>query len=232
MGEYSPKRRTTSTISLFDPDYAILLELVSTLEGLAADMPAKVLDFGAGNVPYRSLFEGARYIAADVEQNYAGDIDLIIGELPLALDDDSIDLILCIYVLEHIKDYAKILTEFRRILRPGGRLFVATPFIHREHEAPNDFHRPTSFSLAQDLEHIGPTVVRKVGSGWFTLYSLANEMHIKEGERFSQSNISRWIRGSFNHLLLPLCNRFVFSKQAQNQDSIYHTVFASSKKET
>ena len=43
----------------------------------------------------------------------------------LPFDDASFDVVYCISVLEHTDSYAEIVSEFRRILRPGG-LFVTT----------------------------------------------------------------------------------------------------------
>lgn len=40
------------------------------------------------------------------------------------LADDSIDVILCFDVLEHIIDYREIISEWQRVLRPGGRVFI------------------------------------------------------------------------------------------------------------
>jgi O-antigen biosynthesis protein len=47
------------------------------------------------------------------------------GELPFA--DSSFDLVLCADVLEHVRDVQLFLSETRRVLRPGGRLAIATP---------------------------------------------------------------------------------------------------------
>jgi len=48
------------------------------------------------------------------------------GALPLG--DNSIDLVWCSEVLEHVADTAHLLTEVRRVLAPdGGRLLVTTP---------------------------------------------------------------------------------------------------------
>lgn len=40
------------------------------------------------------------------------------------LPDNSVDVILCFDVLEHILDYCEIIAEWRRVLRVGGRVFI------------------------------------------------------------------------------------------------------------
>jgi SAM-dependent methyltransferase len=47
------------------------------------------------------------------------------------LPEASIDVILCFDVLEHIMDYEDILNEWRRLLRPAGRVFIWwVPWLH------------------------------------------------------------------------------------------------------
>jgi len=45
----------------------------------------------------------------------------------LALDDRSLDGILCSSVLEYVPDPSACLTEFARVLKPGGLLLVSVP---------------------------------------------------------------------------------------------------------
>ena len=45
----------------------------------------------------------------------------------LALDDNLLDAILCSSVLEYVPDPAACLTEFARVLKPGGLLLVSIP---------------------------------------------------------------------------------------------------------
>lgn len=47
------------------------------------------------------------------------------SQLPFA--DNSIDVIICSEVLEHIHDYLSVLKEIRRILKPNGRLAISIP---------------------------------------------------------------------------------------------------------
>lgn len=57
-------------------------------------------------------------------------------QLPLA--DDAVDLVVAFDVLEHIEDDRSVLQEIRRVLRPGGWLFVAVPADMRLWSAHDD----------------------------------------------------------------------------------------------
>jgi SAM-dependent methyltransferase len=48
-------------------------------------------------------------------------------DAPLPLSDATFDLVLCAETLEHVRDVQLLLSEARRILRPGGRLAITTP---------------------------------------------------------------------------------------------------------
>ena len=45
----------------------------------------------------------------------------------LPFEDSSFDLVLCAETLEHVRDLQLLLSEARRVLRPGGALAVTTP---------------------------------------------------------------------------------------------------------
>ena len=48
-------------------------------------------------------------------------------DTPLPFEDSRFDLVLCAETLEHVRDVQLLLSEVRRVLRPGGRLAVTTP---------------------------------------------------------------------------------------------------------
>ncbi len=48
-------------------------------------------------------------------------------DTPVPLPDSSHDLVLCAETLEHARDVQLLLSEARRVLRPGGRLAITTP---------------------------------------------------------------------------------------------------------
>lgn len=61
----------------------------------------------------------------------------------IPLQDESVDAVWIQYVLEHVLDPACVVEEIRRVLRPDGALYAATPFLQPVHEGPFDFTRFT-----------------------------------------------------------------------------------------
>ena len=48
-------------------------------------------------------------------------------EAPLPFDDGEFDIAMCIEGIEHVSNRLGMLREFRRVLKPGGKLIVTTP---------------------------------------------------------------------------------------------------------
>ncbi|MEX1141175.1 MAG: class I SAM-dependent methyltransferase [Thermoleophilaceae bacterium] len=48
-------------------------------------------------------------------------------DAPLPLADNAFDVVLCTETIEHVRDIQLLLSEARRVLRPGGRLALTTP---------------------------------------------------------------------------------------------------------
>jgi len=58
-----------------------------------------------------------------------GDLCPVAGDMETRMDfaDDSFDVIACVEGIEHVVDRHKTLSEFRRLLAPGGSLVITTP---------------------------------------------------------------------------------------------------------
>lgn len=107
-----------------------------------------VLDVGAGSAPYRSLFSHCVYRTQDSSQlrpeqlrdgGYCS-VDLVSDAASIPLPDASIDVVLCTEVLEHVAEPIRVIGEFARILRPGGRALLTAPLGSGIHQEPFHFY--------------------------------------------------------------------------------------------
>jgi len=48
-------------------------------------------------------------------------------DAPLPFEDGAFELVLCAETIEHVRDVQLLLSEIRRVLRPGGTLALTTP---------------------------------------------------------------------------------------------------------
>ncbi len=85
--------------------------------------------------------------------------DLIGNAHRLPLADESIDGIVNTGVLEHVTDPDQVVREMARVLKPGGRVYIETPFLQGEHPDPQDFRRYTLAGLTRQCTQFGLTVV-------------------------------------------------------------------------
>lgn len=117
----------------------------------------RILDAGAGAGPYQKLFEQAQYESADIakfDKHYMP-LTYVCDLAHLPVEDSRFDAVLCTQVLEHVYQPREVVTEFNRVLRPGGELWITVPLFFEEHEVPYDFFRYTRFALASILSDSG-----------------------------------------------------------------------------
>lgn len=122
-----------------------------------------VLDAGAGRSAWRaSLLQFASgYESIDIakrggqETTWTGDIEDM-PQVPAA----RYDTVFCQHVLEHVRRPGRVLQEFARVLKPGGRLILGVPHLSRRHELPHDYYRFTQEGLSYLVGEAGLTVRR------------------------------------------------------------------------
>ena len=100
-----------------------------------------VLDCGAGRRPRRTPH------VVNVEIVDYGSTDVLaVGEaLPFA--DASFDAAISLAVLEHVRDPFACARELLRVVRPGGKILAAVPFLQPVHGFPNHFYNMTQQGL-------------------------------------------------------------------------------------
>ncbi|MBI4623787.1 MAG: methyltransferase domain-containing protein [Verrucomicrobia bacterium] len=137
-----------------DHHYLVLSDLRNYLGRFRTDTDIRLLDYGSGPSPYRSLFPNSDYRRADYVPSPG---------LAYVVDDDSrvperdglFDLVLSTQVAEHVANPACYFREALRLLRPGGRFVVTTHGVWPDHGTPYDFQRWTAAGLARDVAHAG-----------------------------------------------------------------------------
>lgn len=107
-----------------------------------------ILNIGSGETSY-----GPNVVNMDIGPFPNVDLVGVAERLPVA--DGSCDGAILIAVLEHVRDADRTLTEARRVLRPGGELFVDVPFIQGFHASPHDYRRYTQPGLIEAVERLG-----------------------------------------------------------------------------
>jgi SAM-dependent methyltransferase len=148
--------------------------IATAIRDFAAQLPtgAAVLDAGAGEAPYRPLFEHCEYLTQDWSETVhpGGRVADVVADLQsLPLPADRFDAVVLTEVLEHIRRPEAALAELARVLRPGGQLLVTVPFVCELHEEPYDFYRYTPYALRAMLEDAGFTAISvDPSAGWFT----------------------------------------------------------------
>jgi SAM-dependent methyltransferase len=118
----------------------------------------RLIDVGAGNSPYRELFDHLRYESTDWQHSpHAGAraVDHVGPAHDLPVADGEYDAVLCTQVLEHVPNPSEVIEELHRILAPGGRLYMTVPLVWELHELPFDFYRYTPHGLASMLAAAG-----------------------------------------------------------------------------
>jgi SAM-dependent methyltransferase len=116
--------------------------------------PATLLDMGCGDMPYKTTVEqmGITYIGADLDDS----ADLRIGDDGrVPLEAKSMDALLSVQVLEHVRDIPAYCGELRRLLTDDGTLFLSTHGTWLYHPHPEDHRRWTNIGLVAELEGQG-----------------------------------------------------------------------------
>lgn len=122
----------------------------------------RVLDAGAGPQRYKAFLSDVVYESTDFEDVFAketkGRHDFVCSLDAIPKEDETYDAILNTEVLEHVPDPQKVIDEFYRVLKPGGKLFLTTPQMFPVHGAPYNFFFFSRYGLRSMFEKSGFTV--------------------------------------------------------------------------
>lgn len=163
---------------IYHSGYLIRNRLLQNLKKYTGRLEGKLMDFGCGAKPYKSLFPNTEYIGIDFESpghpHINEQIDMFYDGKHIPFPDNHFDSIFTTEVFEHVFNLPDILKELNRVLKPGGQILITCPFAICEHEVPNDYARYTSFAMKDMLEKNGfeVLVLDKCGNAVETIWQL------------------------------------------------------------
>jgi len=120
-----------SSSSIAQPDYwwyRARSELLRTILQPWIGTPERVLDVGSADGPSVSwMREHGHRVALDVDLDALSPGDVCGSAMELPFPDETFDVVAAFDVVEHCEPESKAVSELARVLRPGGRMFLAVP---------------------------------------------------------------------------------------------------------
>ncbi len=180
--EFRKEMSIPSWISvMINSNYFISRGIANGIRKNAHYMTGKMMDFGCGIKPYRSLFSVVDHVGVDIENtghsNSRVFVDKFYDGKTIPFESEYFDSIFSAEVLTHIFNVEEIVPELNRVLKKGGFFLLTVPFVWKENEKPNDSVRYTSFGIAYLLEKHGFQIVSQQKSGHYltVVFQLLND---------------------------------------------------------
>jgi SAM-dependent methyltransferase len=131
-----------------------------------------VLDVGVGSAPYWHLRPDLDWHGLDVSEGEKVDF-LITKDKVWPIRNESFDVVFCTQVIEHVEVPEFIVSQIKRVLKPGGLVILNAPFLYPFHGMPEDQSRFTTSQLMflfKDYEISECGILGGVGSSMATIY--------------------------------------------------------------
>lgn len=176
-----------------------------------------ILDAGAGEQKFKQYCKHLNYVSQDFAQydplqidkglqmdkwDYAG-LDIVSDIINIPVPAASFDAVMCIEVIEHIPDPAKVFPEFSRILKSGGSLILTAPFCSLTHFAP--YHYSTGFSRFYYEKHLhdhGFEIIELKENGNYFEYLAQEIRRLPEiTEKYTNKKLNNFEKLISNYLL-------------------------------
>lgn len=210
--------------SINAPSYILRKKLLKSIKKHAPLLTGKLLDFGCGSKPYKSLFKVENYTGVDFHgeghSHENEQIDFFYDGEKLPFNNDQFDSVFSTEVFEHVFNLEEMIPEIRRVLKPGGLILVTCPFAIPEHEQPNDYARYSSFAIKNLFEKNEFEVIEfeKIGNEFETIMQLfIIYIHMRILCKFNKLKIVRPILDpiiiSFLNVLTLLFSKILPAKQ-------------------
>jgi len=134
-------------------------------------------------------------------QPESGSVDLLADIQRLPFANNSVDGVICTYVLEHVPDAQVCIDEITRIVKPGGHVYVTVPFLFPTHPDPLDRWRWTLDGLRYSMGAFEELSAGPSGGAFSAYVSI---MPTLMGSLFSNFYLFNATRFALGWLLWPM----------------------------
>ncbi len=164
--------RVWTNPKLTDDIYLHFSEVLKDIKKYSPEIRGKVLDLGAGKSPYKIFFKNAsEYLRLD-NRDYKN-IDIVADiTKKLPIKNNSFDSVVCIQVLEHIKNPKFVVDEIYRVLKNNGRCLLTTHMAAPLHGEPYDYYRFTKYALEDLFNGFKYVEIKESGGAALSIFQL------------------------------------------------------------
>ncbi len=166
-------------------------------EGLFRDLPGEALCLSIGGGPRRIRPE-----LVNLNIGPFPNVDVVADAYELPYADGAVDLLHCEAVLEHLEYPERAGAEMFRVLRPGGKAFIATPFLQPYHGYPDHFQNFTLSGHRRLFERAGFRV-REAGTCVGPIFALRDLSLNLIRNVLPGGRVGRWLARLSALLTLP-----------------------------
>ena len=213
--------------NIFYSGYILRKKLLLAINKYSDRMSGRMMDFGCGSKPYKSLFNVQEYVGVDFQgaghSHENEQIDVFYDGVTLPFPDNHFDSVFSTEVFEHVFNLEEILLEIKRVMKPGAKILVTCPFAIPEHEQPNDYARYSSFGLKHLFEKNNFKVLEyeKIGNHFETLIQLRISYYSLV--LFPKLDKLGIIKTIAEHIVYPIYNIYgiLFSKIFSKKQTLY-----------
>jgi len=147
----------------------------------------RLLDIGCGEKPYLDIFSPhtVSYTGIDIPQSLhkKDAVDIFANAHHLPFKKDTFDTVLCLEILEHVKQPLEVLKEIHRVLKPGCVLVLSAPQNYWLHNDPEDLYRFSQQGLTETVQRQACFKINYInslgGTREFLIDFICKYIHIK-----------------------------------------------------
>ena len=114
--------------NIFYSGYILRKKLLLAINKYSGFMQGKMMDFGCGSKPYKSLFNVNEYVGVDYQgQGHSHEneqIDVFYDGVSLPFPDNYFDSVFSTEVFEHVFNLEEMILEIKRVMKPGAKILV------------------------------------------------------------------------------------------------------------